>query len=162
MSAPTTLVMELVDGKPLKGPLSADDALRYAAQICEALDHAHRKGVTHRDLKPANILVTKQGVKLLDFGLARIAPGPDDHTSPELTHVGSAMGKPAYMAPEQWEGKHGDARSDVYAFGCVLFEMLTGSVPREIASRWNRKRSRRSSKRAWRTIRKTAGNRCAI
>ena len=72
---PDYLVMELVEGKPLKGPLSADDALRYAAQICEALDHAHRKGVTHRDLKPANILVTKQGVKLVDFGLARIAPG---------------------------------------------------------------------------------------
>ena len=123
---PDYLVMELVDGKPLKGPLSADDVRRYAAQICEALDHAHRKGVTHRDLKPANILVTKQGVKLVDFGLARIAPRPEDHTSPELTHVGSVMGTPAYMAPEQWEGKPGDSRSDVYAFGCVLFEMLTG------------------------------------
>ena len=129
---PDYLVMELVEGKPLKGPLSADDALRYAAQICEALDHAHRKGVTHRDLKPANILVTKQGVKLVDFGLALIAPGPEDHTSTELTHVGAVMGTPAYMAPEQWEGKHGDSRSDVYAFGCVLFEMLTGQrVTRE-------------------------------
>ena len=123
---PDYLVMELVDGKPLKGPLPMDDALRYAAQICEALDHAHRNGVTHRDLKPANILVTKQGVKLVDFGLALIAPGPEDHTSTQLTQAGAVMGTPAYMAPEQREGKHGDSRSDVYAFGCVLFEMLTG------------------------------------
>ena len=89
---PDYLVMELVDGKPLGGPLSADDALRYAAQICEALDHAHRNGVTHRDLKPANILVTKQGVKLVDFGLALIAPGPEDHTSTQLTRAGAVMG----------------------------------------------------------------------
>jgi predicted Ser/Thr protein kinase len=123
---PDYLVMELVDGKPLKGPLSVDVALRYAAQICDALDHAHRNGVTHRDLKPANILVTKQGVKLVDFGLARIAPGPGDRTATQLTEAGAVMGTPAYMAPEQWEGKPGDSLSDVYAFGCVLYEMLTG------------------------------------
>ncbi len=120
---PNYLVMELVEGKPLKGPLPLDQALQYAAQICDALDAAHRKGITHRDLKPGNILVTKQGIKLLDFGLARMAPGEND---PTLTHAGDVMGTPAYMAPEQREGKPGDARSDIYAFGCVLYEMLTG------------------------------------
>src|ERR1700674_2245353 len=120
---PNYLVMELIEGRPLKGPLALDQTLQYAAQICDALDAAHRKGITHRDLKPANILVTKQGVKLLDFGLARMAPGENDLT---LTVVGTVMGTPAYMAPEQWEGKPGDTRSDIYAFGCVLYEMLTG------------------------------------
>jgi eukaryotic-like serine/threonine-protein kinase len=117
------LVMELVEGTPLKGPLPVKKVLEYAAQILEALDAAHRKGITHRDLKPANILITKQGIKLLDFGLARMNPGPQDAT---LTRVGEVMGTPAYMSPEQWEGKPGDARSDIYAFGCVLYEMLTG------------------------------------
>src|SRR5713226_1569042 len=120
---PNYLVMELVEGKPLKGPLPLVQALQYAAQICDALDAAHRKAITHRDLKPGNILVTKQGIKLLDFGLARMAPGENE---PTLTHLGDVMGTPAYMAPEQWEGKPGDARSDIYAFGCVLYEMLTG------------------------------------
>src|SRR6266853_2033574 len=120
---PNYLVMELIEGKPLKGPLSLDQALQYAAQICDALDAAHRKGITHRDLKPGNILVTKQGIKLLDFGLARMAPGEND---PTLTHLGDVMGTPAYMAPEQREGNPADARSDIYAFGCVLHEMLTG------------------------------------
>jgi predicted Ser/Thr protein kinase len=120
---PNYLVMEYVEGEPLKGPLSLDVALKYAAQICEALDAAHRKGIAHRDLKPGNILVTKSaGVKLLDFGLARIDGGPDA----TLTIEGAVMGTPAYMSPEQWEGKPGDARSDIYAFGCVLHEMLTG------------------------------------
>jgi serine/threonine protein kinase len=95
--------------------------MKYAGQICDALDAAHRKGITHRDLKPANIMVTKAGVKLLDFGLARIASGPGDET---ITMA--VMGTPAYMSPEQWDGKPGDARSDIYAFGCVLYEMLTG------------------------------------
>src|SRR5712691_2451741 len=120
---PNYLVMELVEGKPLKGPLALEQALQYAAQICDALDAAHRKAIIHRDLKPGNILVTKQGIKLLDFGLARVASGEND---PTLTHPGDVMGTPAYMAPEQWEGKPGDARSDIYAFGCVLYEMLTG------------------------------------
>src|SRR5712692_9994436 len=120
---PNYLVMELIEGKPLKGPLALDQALQYAAQICDALDAAHRKGIIHRDLKPGNILVTKQGIKLLDFGLARMAPGEND---PTLTRPGDVMGTPAYMAPEQREGKPGDARSDIYAFGCVLYEMLTG------------------------------------
>src|SRR6266852_5204770 len=121
--APNYLVMEFVEGPPLKGPLQLEEALRFAAQICDALDAAHRKGITHRDLKPANILVTKQGIKLLDFGLARMAAGEND---PTLTHPGDVMGTPAYMAPEQREGKPGDARSDIYAFGCVLYEVLTG------------------------------------
>jgi Tol biopolymer transport system component/predicted Ser/Thr protein kinase len=120
---PNYLVMELIEGRPLKGPLPLDQALQYAAQICDALDAAHRKAITHRDLKPGNILVTKQGIKLLDFGLARMAPGEND---PTLTRPGDVMGTPAYMAPEQREGKPGDARSDIYAFGCVLYEMLTG------------------------------------
>jgi serine/threonine-protein kinase len=117
---PNYLVMEYIDGAPLKGPLPLEQVMKYAGQICDALDAAHKKGITHRDLKPANILVTKAGVKLLDFGLARIA------TSPDETMTMAVMGTPAYMAPEQWEGKPGDARSDIYAFGCVLYEMLTG------------------------------------
>jgi serine/threonine-protein kinase len=117
---PNYLVMEYIDGAPLKGPLPLEQAIKYAGQICDALDAAHKKGITHRDLKPANIMVTKTGVKLLDFGLARIA------ASPYETVTMAVMGTPAYMAPEQWEGKPGDARSDIYAFGCVLYEMLTG------------------------------------
>jgi len=123
---PNYLVMELVEGTPLKGPLPLSNALQYAGQICDALDAAHRKGITHRDLKPANILLTKQGVKVLDFGLAHMAAEPGD---PTLTQAGAVMGTPAYMAPEQWEGKPADARSDLYALGCVLYEMLTGKRP---------------------------------
>jgi serine/threonine protein kinase len=126
---PNYLVMEYIDGRPLSGPLSLDQSLKYAAQICDALDAAHRKGIVHRDLKPGNILITKSGVKLLDFGLARVESGPsgDDTTcNPQLTQTGAVMGTPAYMSPEQWEGKPGDARSDIYAFGCVLYEMVTG------------------------------------
>jgi Tol biopolymer transport system component/predicted Ser/Thr protein kinase len=117
---PNYLVMEYIDGAPLKGPMPLELALKYAGQICDALDAAHKKGITHRDLKPANILVTKAGVKLLDFGLARIAASPDE------TMTMAVMGTPAYMAPEQWEGKPGDARSDIYSLGCVLYEILTG------------------------------------
>src|SRR5258708_20852245 len=121
---PDYLVMEYVEGSPLKGPLAVEKAVEYAGQILSALDAAHRKGIAHRDLKAANILVTKQhGIKLLDFGLARIAAGSGDST---LTQAGERMGTPAYMAPEQWEGKPGDARTDIYCFGCVLYEMLTG------------------------------------
>src|SRR6516165_1894030 len=118
---PDYLVMEYIEGTALKGPLPLDQVLKYAGQICDALDAAHKKGITHRDLKPVNILVTRAGVKLLDFGLARMASGAGDET---LTMA--VMGTPAYMAPEQWEGKPGDARSDIYSFGCVLYEMLTG------------------------------------
>src|ERR1700694_5834915 len=116
---PNYLVMEYIEGTPLKGPLPVDQALKYAVQICDALDAAHRKGITHRDLKPSNILATKTGIKLLDFGLAKQATGlgPDD---PTITRTGAVMGTPGYMAPEQWEGKETDARSDIYSFGCVL------------------------------------------
>jgi serine/threonine protein kinase len=117
---PDYLVMEYVEGAPLKGPVPLDQAMKYAGQICDALDVAHKKGITHRDLKPGNILVTKAGVKLLDFGLARISASPDE------TVTMAVMGTPAYMSPEQWNGKPGDARSDIYAFGLVLYEMLTG------------------------------------
>jgi Tol biopolymer transport system component len=120
---PNYLVLEYVEGSPLKGPLPVAKAVEYAGQILSALDAAHRKSITHRDLKPANILVTKQGIKLLDFGLARMTTSSADST---LTMKGDVLGTPAYMSPEQWEGKPGDARSDVYCFGCVLYEMLTG------------------------------------
>ena len=116
---PDYLVMEFIDGAPLKGPMPLEQAMKYAGQICDALDAAHKKGITHRDLKPANILVTKAGVKLLDFGLARMAASPDE----TVTMGEGVMGTPAYMSPEQWQGKPGDARSDIYAFGCVLLPL---------------------------------------
>jgi eukaryotic-like serine/threonine-protein kinase len=107
---PDYLVMEYVEGFPLSGPLPIKKVMIYAGQILSALDAAHGKGIIHRDLKPANILVTKEhGIKLLDFGLARIAAGSADAT---LTQPGDKMGTPAYMAPEQWDGKPGDARTD--------------------------------------------------
>jgi Tol biopolymer transport system component/predicted Ser/Thr protein kinase len=121
---PDYLVMEYLDGSHLQCPVPAQKAVEYAGQILSALDAAHTKGIVHRDLKPANILVTKQhGIKLVDFGLARHATGPVDST---LTQPGEKIGTPAYMAPEQWEGKPCDARTDIYCFGCVLYEMLTG------------------------------------
>jgi Tol biopolymer transport system component len=126
---PNYLVMEFIEGAPLKGPLPIEKAVEYAGQILEALDAAHRKGITHRDLKPANILVTKQGIKLLDFGLAKQA-GPLQQTDATLTEAltskGEILGTLQYMSPEQLQGKDTDARSDLFAFGCVLYEMLTG------------------------------------
>jgi Tol biopolymer transport system component/predicted Ser/Thr protein kinase len=121
------LVLELVEGTPLKGPLAPDKAIGYAGQILDALDAAHRKGITHRDLKPANILVTKQGIKLLDFGLAKqTAPLKETDVTNALTDQGQIIGTLQYMSPEQLQGKDADARSDLFAFGCVLYEMLTG------------------------------------
>ena len=133
------LVMECLEGETLadrlvKGPLSLDQALRYAVQIADALDKAHRKGVIHRDLKPANIMLTKSGAKLLDFGLAKNAPpaagapgGSMLPTTPRgLTVQGTILGTFQYMAPEQLEGADADARTDIFAFGAVLYEMLTG------------------------------------
>jgi serine/threonine protein kinase len=123
------LVMEFVEGVPIKGPLPAAKAVEYAGQILDALDAAHRKGITHRDLKPANILTTKQGIKLLDFGLAKQqAPtlGPDDLTAAAMTSQGQIAGTLQYMSPEQLQGKEADARSDLFSFGCVLYEMLSG------------------------------------
>src|SRR5437773_2217801 len=124
---PNYLVMELVEGTKLKGPLPVDDAVEYAGQILDALDAAHCKGITHRDLKPANILVTKQGIKLLDFGLAKqTAPLKETDVTNALTQQGQIVGTLQYMSPEQLQGKEADARSDLFAFGCVLYEMLTG------------------------------------
>src|SRR5712691_7593701 len=108
---PNYLVMEYIEGTPLNGPLPVDQALRYAVQICDALDAAHKKGITHRDLKPGNILVTASGVKLLDFGLAKMGtamarPASDDATqSIDLTEVGTVLGTAAYMSPEQTKGE---------------------------------------------------------
>jgi len=131
---PNYLVMEYIEGAPLKGPLPLQQALQYAAQICDALDAAHRKGITHRDLKPGNILVTKTGIKLLDFGLAKIGQGnnpPSDATlTMALTGKNEIVGTLYYMSPEQLQaqatGQGIDARSDIFSFGLVLYEMLTG------------------------------------
>ena len=126
------LVMEHVEGTSPKGPLSIEHALRTAIQICQALEAAHKAGIIHRDLKPANILITKQGVKLLDFGLAKLQPAvasgaARDATMAALTGAHTVLGTPQYMAPEQIEGREADARTDIFAFGCVLYELLTGT-----------------------------------
>ena len=123
---PNYLVMELVEGETLaarlkNGPLPLQTALLYGSQITAALVEAHGKGIIHRDLKPGNIMIGKSGVKVLDFGLAR--SGQDETVT--ASHM--IIGTPAYMAPEQREGKPADARTDIYAFGCVLYEMLTGA-----------------------------------
>jgi Tol biopolymer transport system component/predicted Ser/Thr protein kinase len=131
---PNYLVMEYIEGTPLKGPLPLQQALKYAAQICDALDAAHKKGITHRDLKPANILVTKTGIKLLDFGLAKVGPGTNPPTDATLTMAltgkNEIVGTLYYMSPEQLQsqatGQEIDARSDIFSFGLVLYEMLTG------------------------------------
>ena len=132
------LAMELVEGKTLSGPLPLETALNYARQIAGALEAAHEKGIIHRDLKPANIKVTPQGVvKVLDFGLAAIAQASAGGTSnaadsPTLTISisptvpGMILGTAAYMSPEQARGKPVDKRADIWAFGVVLYEMLTG------------------------------------
>ena len=135
------LVLELVEGPTLAdrlihGRLSLDEALLVARQITEALEAAHDKGIVHRDLKPANIKITPQGVvKVLDFGLAKATSGdgsvPDLTQSPTVTgtRAGVILGTAAYMSPEQARGQSVDKRADIWAFGCVLFEMLTGRAP---------------------------------
>ncbi|MDQ6706225.1 MAG: protein kinase, partial [Acidobacteriota bacterium] len=126
---PNYLVMEYIEGQPLKGPLPLDIALKYATQICDALEAAHKKGISHRDLKPENILVTKPGIKLLDFGLAKRSFLPEAGEATQtiaLTQENSILGTLQYMAPEQLEGKPADARSDIFAFGAVLYELVTG------------------------------------
>lgn len=97
--------------------------LLFTGQICDALDTAHRAGIVHRDLKPSNILVTKHGIKLLDFGIARLL-SEDTMTAPE-----AVVGTPAYMAPEVLKGGAADVRSDIYSLGCVVFELATGTRP---------------------------------
>jgi serine/threonine-protein kinase len=130
---PDYLVLEYIEGRPLlsaaqPGPLPVEEGVRLAAQIAEALDAAHRKGVLHRDLKPANIMVTREGsVKLLDFGLAkRVTISGETATHETETIEGMVMGTAAYMAPEQAQGKPLDARSDIFSFGTVLYEVLSG------------------------------------
>src|SRR5689334_9237750 len=133
--APNCLVMEYIEGTPLKGPLPLAQALKYGSQICDALDAAHRKGITHRDLKPGNVLVTKSGIKLLDFGLAKIGasaakPMNDATLTMALTGKNEIVGTLFYMSPEQLHeqatGKEVDSLSDIFSFGLVLYEMLTG------------------------------------
>src|SRR5215831_11636938 len=137
---PDYLVMELIEGPTLaerieRGPIPLREALEIARQIAEALQAAHEKGVVHRDLKPANIKLTEDGkVKVLDFGLAKALQGDarsrDGSDSPTLSfqasEAGIILGTAAYMSPEQAKGKSVDRRADVWSFGVVLFEMLTG------------------------------------
>jgi serine/threonine protein kinase len=127
---PDYIVMEYVKGTEIKGPLPLDLALKAAVQLAGALEAAHRKSITHRDLKPANILTTKSGLKVLDFGLAKFdvsKPAPNDATQTRaLTEEGTIVGTLQYMSPEQLQGKPTDARSDIFSFGCVLYEILTG------------------------------------
>jgi eukaryotic-like serine/threonine-protein kinase len=135
------LVMEYLEGETLatrleRGPLPLDEALKIAADIGAALDKAHRSGVVHRDLKPANVMLTKNGPKLLDFGLAKLRSGgsqpipvsvsalPTDAAN--LTAAGTVLGTLQYMSPEQLEGREADSRADIFAFGSMLYEMLTG------------------------------------
>ena len=133
------LVMEYIEGETLaqrlqKGSLPIQQVLQYAIEIADALDKAHRKGITHRDLKPGNIMLTKSGTKLLDFGLAKLkqeaAPAIPDSQLPTMksaiTGEGTILGTLQYMAPEQVEAKEVDARTDIFAFGAVVYEMATG------------------------------------
>ena len=128
---PNYLVMEFVQGAALRGPMPMEEALTAARQIAEALEAAHEKGITHRDLKPANIKITPDGtMKVLDFGLAKVDSQEDFEDSPTLslaaTTEGVILGTAAYMSPEQARGMPVNKRTDIWAFGVVLFEMLTG------------------------------------
>ena len=133
------LVMEYLEGETLtdrlsKGALPVEQTLRFGIEIADALEKAHRQGIIHRDLKPGNVMLTKSGVKLLDFGLAKaVAPVSSKSSmtalptvTPNLTQEGTILGTFQYMSPEQLEGKEADARSDIFAFGAVLYEMATG------------------------------------
>jgi serine/threonine protein kinase len=134
------LVMELLEGETLtdrlaKGPLSLEQTLKCGIEVADALDRAHRQGIVHRDLKPGNVMLTKSGVKLLDFGLAKamtpvsqspLTSLPTMARAQNLTQEGTILGTFQYMSPEQLEGKEADIRSDIFAFGAVLYEMATG------------------------------------
>ncbi|HZI66080.1 MAG TPA: serine/threonine-protein kinase, partial [Thermoanaerobaculia bacterium] len=133
------LVMEYLEGETLserldRGALPTDQVLRFGVEIADGLDKAHRQGIVHRDLKPGNVMLTKSGVKLLDFGLAKVvaqAAGSGASltalpTRANLTQEGTILGTFQYMAPEQLEGREADSRTDIFAFGAVLHEMATG------------------------------------
>src|SRR5262249_52650414 len=134
------LVMEYLEGETLaerlrKGPLTIEAAMKVGVEICEGLERAHRSGVIHRDLKPSNIMLTKSGAKLMDFGLAKpviaaVASASSSESLPTmsrpLTAEGTIVGTFQYMSPEQVEGKEADVRSDIFSFGSVLYEMVTG------------------------------------
>src|SRR5258708_1069588 len=136
------LVFEYLEGETLekkleKGSLPVQEVLRYAIELADALDKAHRQGIIHRDIKPGNIMLTKSGVKLMDFGLAKLKPEPmpvapvadaltEMTSGKKLTAEGTLLGTFQYMAPEQLEGREADARTDIFAFGEVLYEIATG------------------------------------
>src|SRR6478672_9980279 len=135
------IVMELVEGETLSdrlknGPIPLDEAIEIAKQIADALAAAHERGIVHRDLKPANIKLTRNGtVKVLDFGLAKVLNSPGEKTNLSMmptkvsgSITGSIVGTVGYMSPEQARGKEVDARTDIWSFGCVLFEMLTARL----------------------------------
>ena len=128
---PNYLVMEYIDGTPVRGPLPLEAAIKIGSQIADALDAAHRKGIVHRDLKPANVMITKSGVKLLDFGLAKRGTAAKTAVAEETvtqahTQEGAIVGTMQYMSPEQLQGHDADSRSDIFAFGLVFYEILTG------------------------------------
>src|SRR5450631_206300 len=132
---PDYLVMEYVEGQDLRGPMDFEDALPIVQQLIDGIEAAHEKNIVHRDLKPANIKITPEGVvKILDFGLAKAMEPPSDNSNPEnsptltmgATVAGTILGTAAYMAPEQAKGKTADRRSDIWSFGVIVYEMLTG------------------------------------
>src|SRR4029077_18285307 len=141
------LVMEALDGETLaarlvRGALPIDQVVRHAIEMADALDHAHRQGVIHCDLKPSNVMLTRSGVKLLDFGVARLCATETTGGSPlerptveTITDEETMVGTPQYMAPEQVEGRERDARTDIFAFGAVVHEMATGRPAFEGRSR---------------------------
>src|SRR5499427_81084 len=140
------LVMEYLEGDTLsdrlaRGALPLEQTLKFGVEISDALDKAHRQGIVHRDLKPGNVMLTKSGVKLLDFGLAKAIAPPTEKgsltslpTQQGLTQEGTILGTFQYMAPEQLEGKEADARTDIFAFGAALYEMATGKKAFSAAS----------------------------